>query len=385
MKKRSRTYFLSLMLGVLGAPFFVYAKVSGPINVDISSLPTTGTNSLGHFINGLYQSSLGLGALAAFVVITAGGVFYAVSGAINKKQEGLDWIKGAIFGLVLLLGAFVIFNTINPQVTKLQEPGAGSGGLGGGLRDLQSSQPNLNVLTATYNCPSGLVRNETRSSIVETTCSGDTCAPAQIQYFTTFYVVYDQNLAALSAGNQVTDTTVHKTYPATSNPTTISANVADYRKNHFSTDVALVASVPSESSAALHATNASGGTGCLNGEPSLTTQYTSQTDRGYYAVCSNAASLIQTALSGSKGINTIKLFYTRIDASKSPPKEYTDTYVFSNQCFNTLTLQQALDALSAANISADLTSAYVQPCTYGGGSNYYECHWEKPVNCTNGC
>ena len=70
-----------------------------------------------------YVIALGLAGAAALGVLAYGGILWTVSGAVGDKKNALDYIKGALWGVVLLLGAYLILNTINPQLVDLINPG----------------------------------------------------------------------------------------------------------------------------------------------------------------------------------------------------------------------------------------------------------------------
>ncbi|MDE2098797.1 MAG: hypothetical protein KGL39_16210, partial [Patescibacteria group bacterium] len=55
--------------------------------------------------------------------IIYGGILYTVSGG-NKSlaTEGKKWISAAIYGVVLLFAAFLLLNTINPQILRSNLP-----------------------------------------------------------------------------------------------------------------------------------------------------------------------------------------------------------------------------------------------------------------------
>ena len=75
------------------------------------------------YINNLYMVAVGLAGLAAVIMIVIGAVYFTTSGGNPSKQkEGKEYITSAILGLLLLLGAFILLNTINPQLVKLEDP-----------------------------------------------------------------------------------------------------------------------------------------------------------------------------------------------------------------------------------------------------------------------
>ena len=76
-----------------------------------------------NYINYIFNAALGIGGILAFVMIVVGGVKLMVSGGNPSKiSDAKDQITSAIIGLLLLLGSWLILNTINPQLTVLTLP-----------------------------------------------------------------------------------------------------------------------------------------------------------------------------------------------------------------------------------------------------------------------
>lgn len=70
----------------------------------------------------LYEWGIALGGLIAFIALLIAGFNYLTSvGDPSKMKDSIERIKSAIFGLILLLSAFLILNTINPELTVLRE------------------------------------------------------------------------------------------------------------------------------------------------------------------------------------------------------------------------------------------------------------------------
>ena len=70
----------------------------------------------------VYKYSVGVGVFLAMLMIIVGAIRYTVSEAIPSKGDAKDQITSAIWGLILLLGAFLIFSTINPQFETIKDP-----------------------------------------------------------------------------------------------------------------------------------------------------------------------------------------------------------------------------------------------------------------------
>jgi len=79
---------------------------------------------IGDYISGFYVYALGVVGLVALGTIIFWGVVYTLSaGMVTKKQDAVDGITQAVYGLLLLLGAYLILYTINPALVTLREPG----------------------------------------------------------------------------------------------------------------------------------------------------------------------------------------------------------------------------------------------------------------------
>lgn len=74
------------------------------------------TTNLGKYLPGLFNFSIGLAAFAAFVMITFGGILYMTTDAINNKSQGREYIENALWGLLLVISAWIILYTINPKI-----------------------------------------------------------------------------------------------------------------------------------------------------------------------------------------------------------------------------------------------------------------------------
>ncbi len=105
---------------------------------------SNGKTTLETYLPNIFNLMVGIAAALAFIMITWGGVTYATSDALSTKSEGKNYIENAVWGLLLVIGAWVILNTINPQILNFDlvlpksniqtAPGVsvGGGGSGGG-------------------------------------------------------------------------------------------------------------------------------------------------------------------------------------------------------------------------------------------------------------
>ncbi len=108
------------ILSVLSLPASVLAQNPNDPN-DYKPMVTipfvTGDLSVEAYINALYLLAISVAAVMAVLKITIAGVKYMLDDVVTHKQEAKKDIYGAIFGLVIVLAAVVILNTINPQLT----------------------------------------------------------------------------------------------------------------------------------------------------------------------------------------------------------------------------------------------------------------------------
>lgn len=74
-------------------------------------------DNIEEYINILYVLSIGLASALAVVKIILAGVQYMTTDVVPNKADAKKDIMGALLGLVLILGAVTILNTINPNLT----------------------------------------------------------------------------------------------------------------------------------------------------------------------------------------------------------------------------------------------------------------------------
>ncbi|PIU98446.1 hypothetical protein COS61_01390 [Candidatus Wolfebacteria bacterium CG03_land_8_20_14_0_80_40_12] len=72
-------------------------------------------------VQNFYKIALGLAGAAAFGVLIYGAILWTVSGAVSSKQDARERITGALWGLLLLLAAYLILWTINPELVNLKD------------------------------------------------------------------------------------------------------------------------------------------------------------------------------------------------------------------------------------------------------------------------
>jgi len=84
--------------------------------VGIPGVPDNGQD-LNKYFNAVYRLSISLAALLAVVRIVLAGAKYMLTDIIPAKGEALEDIKGALLGLLIILGAVLILSTINYDLT----------------------------------------------------------------------------------------------------------------------------------------------------------------------------------------------------------------------------------------------------------------------------
>ena len=87
--------------------------------VGIPGIEPTGDTDLNVYINALYRLSISLAALLAVIKIVAAGAKYMLSDIVPAKEEAKKDIQGALIGLLIVIGAIIILNTVNSDLTEL--------------------------------------------------------------------------------------------------------------------------------------------------------------------------------------------------------------------------------------------------------------------------
>lgn len=81
------------------------------------------SSSIAKYIEQIYNGALAFVGLTAFAAIVFWGIKYTMSvGNASKTQDAVDGITQAVFGLVLLLSAYLILKTVNPTLVNLKDP-----------------------------------------------------------------------------------------------------------------------------------------------------------------------------------------------------------------------------------------------------------------------
>ncbi|MBU4348109.1 hypothetical protein KJ671_01200 [Patescibacteria group bacterium] len=109
-------------LSNLSAPIVPYEmRVEIPCNPSLGECPKSDTPA--GYIARLYQFGLMIAGLTALLFLILGAVRYTLSaGNFASKDDAKDQMLQAILGLALLMGAYLILYTINPNLVNLANP-----------------------------------------------------------------------------------------------------------------------------------------------------------------------------------------------------------------------------------------------------------------------
>jgi hypothetical protein len=127
MKKTFFIMFLLLTLSISAIAYtasaateYGYQPIVGIPGINSNALSTEG------YVNALYKLSITVACLLALYKIIFGGVKWALSDVVTDKGEAKKDIKGALLGLLIVLSAVLVLNTINPNLTQLNIFGEGA-------------------------------------------------------------------------------------------------------------------------------------------------------------------------------------------------------------------------------------------------------------------
>lgn len=86
------------------------------LTVNIPGQPNAG-NSPKDYVQSVYNfGRMAVGAVAFGVIVFAALEYTASAGNTARQQDARDRIKEAVMGIILLFGATILFNLINPKI-----------------------------------------------------------------------------------------------------------------------------------------------------------------------------------------------------------------------------------------------------------------------------
>ncbi len=86
-----------------------------------------GVVPLGALINGLYQYAISIVGLCVFIMFLMAGLAYMIP-AMRERFPPLKIIQDAVIGLVILFSAYLILNSINPDLVQFPVASSTTGG-----------------------------------------------------------------------------------------------------------------------------------------------------------------------------------------------------------------------------------------------------------------
>lgn len=96
------------------------------------------------YINSIYTLAISIAALLAVIKIVIAGVKWMTTDVVSSKGDAKKDIQGALFGLLVIIGAVIILTVINPNLLEVNltmremqtpDPSEWGGGSGGSLGD----------------------------------------------------------------------------------------------------------------------------------------------------------------------------------------------------------------------------------------------------------
>lgn len=103
--------------------FLLSARVASANGVTAGSSASSPPTNPADMIVNFYKFALMAGGVLAFGAIVYGGIKYALAaGNPSTQSDAKSGITQALLGLALLVGAYIILNTINPNLVNLSLP-----------------------------------------------------------------------------------------------------------------------------------------------------------------------------------------------------------------------------------------------------------------------
>lgn len=94
------------------------SETTTKVDTGASDGPGGSSFDFGDYVNGIFMFAIGLAGVLAVIMIVIGGIQYMSTDNFSEKAEGRGRIWNAVLGLVLLLGSYMLLNTLNPNLVK---------------------------------------------------------------------------------------------------------------------------------------------------------------------------------------------------------------------------------------------------------------------------
>jgi hypothetical protein len=111
------TLILSLLAALLAAAPALAAE-GGVVQLTGISFGTDGAGTLEGYINALYLLAIGIGAAIAVLRLILAGAKYMLTDVVTQKGEAKKDVQSAVIGLLIILAAILILETINPNLNN---------------------------------------------------------------------------------------------------------------------------------------------------------------------------------------------------------------------------------------------------------------------------
>ncbi|MBI1755198.1 hypothetical protein HY250_02920 [Candidatus Azambacteria bacterium] len=122
----SKTTALILLLLFLLPAFTSLVHAETKLEVGIPGTPgvAAGGSVAGpaQYIKYIYLFVLGFVGIAGFVTLVIWGTVWTASGIIDQKARAMEGIKNSLIGIGIAFTAFILLNTVNPDLTIIKAP-----------------------------------------------------------------------------------------------------------------------------------------------------------------------------------------------------------------------------------------------------------------------
>ena len=110
-------------LGII--PFLSLLNINTAFAIEVNYPPIfglgIGNGTLPEFTKYFFNIGMAVAGILAVTVIAFGGIYYLISLGRGKfTNEGKQWIKAGVFGLLLLISSYLITYTINPDLVNFR-------------------------------------------------------------------------------------------------------------------------------------------------------------------------------------------------------------------------------------------------------------------------
>lgn len=110
--------FFTFTIFFVATPFLALAQERMTFIESIPFMNGAAATSTEDYVSALYMIAISVAAILVVIRIIIAGVKYMLSESVSDKVSAKEDIEGALLGLLVILGAATILNTINPQLTR---------------------------------------------------------------------------------------------------------------------------------------------------------------------------------------------------------------------------------------------------------------------------